>query len=190
LASLAQSFFECSLMLFYIGIDDTTEDEWQTRLLAIYLEDNLTRLEMFRGYGNNKQVQAYQESADALRKRIATNNFFAGLPEALRDEVLKGKRAGLLSQDEILERMRIVDGHTRGYLRFLHSHARSQPTGFVRMYEQDTGRGIENEVEKSQIASAMEFCANILQRSTEYMRQAFVGIVVVAEKPFAWESLR
>jgi hypothetical protein len=177
-------------VFFYIGIEDTTDDEWQTRLRVIYLNDCLTRLEMFREFGNDDQVRAYQESAAELRKRIETNNFFMGLPEPLQDDVLSGKRWGILSQDEILERMKIVDRHTRGYLCLLRSHAHSQPAGFVRMYDQDTGRGVENEVEKGQMASAMEFCAGLLEDSTEHMRRAFSAIVIVTDKRFDWGRLR
>jgi hypothetical protein len=111
-----------------------------------------------------------------LKQLIQNNPCFVQLPEALRKTLLKAERSSILTQDEILQRMGQFDPRTRGYYRFLSSHAHSFPLAFYRMAEHDRGRGVETDGEKGYIASTLEFCTDLITKSTDAFQNSFADI--------------
>jgi hypothetical protein len=191
IAALSRNLFECALTFFYLAIEDVSEDEWMARLLVLQLHDCISRFRMFRDFDpHDEQLKGFEEQANELRSKLEANKFFATLPEPLRKKLLKGERASILIQDEILERMGEETSHTRGYYRFLSSHTHSYPLGFYRMAEHGRGRGVENEIEKGYISSALEYCTEILRRSTDDMRRVFSDIATFPNNSFNWDALK
>jgi hypothetical protein len=191
IASLARNLFECALQLFYLAIEPLSEDEWLARLKVMQLHDCLERFRMFRAFDpNDPQLKMFEEQANELRAILEKNLYFVTLSEKLQKNLLKGERSSIITQDEILQRMGEFDEGTRGYYRFLSSHAHSFPLGFYRMAEHNRGRGEENLVEKGYIGSTLEFCAGVVEKSNECFQKSFVDIVKFVPGSFDWNVLR
>lgn len=191
IASLARNLFECALQFFYLAIEPVSEEEWLARLKVMQLHDCMERLRMFRAFDpNDTQLKAFEEQANELKTILEKNPYFANLPEKVRQNLLKAERSSILTQDEILQRMGQAHQKTRGYYRFLSSHAHSFPLAFYRMDEHNRGRGEENEVEKGYIASTLEFCTDVLKKSTDGFQKSFADIVSFAPGTFDWDVLK
>src|SRR5450759_356464 len=162
-ASMARNLFECALQFYYLGVDSVSDDEWYARLKVMQLHDCLERCRMFRAFNpDDPQLARFEQQANELKEPLQKNTYFLQLPEPLRKTLLRAERACILTQDEILERMGRFDPKTRGYYRFLSSHAHSFPLAFYRMAEHNRGRGEENDVEKGYMASTLEFWADVV----------------------------
>lgn len=190
-ASLVRNLFECELALFYLGIEPVGEEERKTRLRVMQLHDCVERFRMFREFDPaDKDLPRFEAQADELRGHLLSNTFFTGLPDKVRKKLLRGDRASMLSQDEILQRMGEFHQGTRGYYRFLSSHTHSFPLAFYRMAEQNRGRGVENEVDKGYVAYAIDFASKVLTRATSDVQGAFGDIVTFKPEKYDWQLLR
>ena len=58
------------------------------------------------------------------------------------------------------------------------------------MAEHNRGRGEESQAEKGYIAGTLEFCADVLKKSTEGFQGSFADIVSFATGAFDWNVLR
>lgn len=173
-ASLSRNLAECYFMFFYLCIDETpAEDEWLTRLNLIQLRDNTARREMFSDWDpNDVQLAGFGDHHDDLTKKLRSRKFFQNLPERLQAELLKGKKALLLTQDEILERMGEESGVFRGLYRLFSAHTHSMPLSFYRMSD-GRGRGVENSIDKSEMSGALEMASGFLERAIAEMLKLF-----------------
>jgi hypothetical protein len=155
------------------------------------LHDCKERQRMFRAFDpNDPQLSRFEELADELKDALKKNPCFSRLSQTLQKAVLKAERPSILTQDEITQRMGHFDPKTRGYYRFLSAHAHSLPLAYYRMGEHVRGRGVENEGEKGYIGGALEFCADLLAKSTEAFQKSFSDIVSFAPaKSFNWDVL-
>lgn len=192
IASLSRNLYECALHFFYLAIESVSEDEWLLRLKVMQLHDCKERQRMFRAFDpNDPQLARFEQQADELKQIIKKNPCFARLSKTLQEVVLKAERPSILTQDEIMQRMGHFDPKTRGYYRYLSSHAHSFPLAYYRMGEHVRGRGVENEGEKGYIGSTLEFCTDLLAKSTEEFQRSFADIVsFVPAKSFNWEVLK
>src|ERR1017187_3258892 len=154
------------------------------------LHDCMERWRMFRHFDPHHQIQGFEQQASELKDLLERNPFFTRLPESFAKKLLNGERSCMLTQDEILERMGEESPQTtRGYYRFLSSHAHSFPLAFYRMAEHNRGRGEENHVEKGYMASTLEFCADVVTTSTDAFRASFAGISSFPPAKFDWNVL-
>ena len=175
-SSLVRSLLRYSLIFFYIGIEDVSEEEWLARRDVMYMHDALTRLRLFVALNDQTEIQAFRDAERELRSRLDSNGFFKALPEPLRAEVFNGERWSILSQEEILRRMNELDRMSQAYYHFLSCHAASLPSSFCRMSIDHSGAGVENETERAQMAAGLEFTTGVLKRSTDDMQQVFSGL--------------
>jgi hypothetical protein len=190
IASMARNLFECALQFYYLGVEPVRDDEWYARLKVMQLHDCLERSRMFRAFNPaDPQLVGFEQQSTELKEVLQKNSYFQQLPETLRKTLLRAERTCILTQDEILERMGRFDPATRGYYRFLSSHAHSFPLAFYRMAEHNRGRGEENDVEKGYMASTLEFCADVMATSTDAFRGSFADISSFVPGKFDWNVL-
>ncbi len=180
IASLTCNVWECYFVFFYLGVDATEGDEWLTRLHVLQLHDCTSRLKMFTEFGSDgADPSGFQAQADELRDRITSRAYFGTLSERCRQHVLRGDNALLLSQDELLTRMKEDVGFFRGMYRFLSFHVHSLPVAFYRMADREQGRGVESDWEKDNIAMALEFGGHPIERATREMRGLFPDLPTI-----------
>lgn len=191
IATLTRNLFECWLTFFYLGIEDITEEEMKVRLMVMDLHDCTARMRMSRNLVRNESgCKVYEEGIEKLTEKLKANLFFITLPISVQKSVLKGQRACIYTQDEILARIGEDASSSRAFYHFLSSHTHSLPVGFSRMADQNRGHGGENDIEKCYTSAALDFGSNTLNRSTADMQKAFSDIAKFVDKPFNWDALR
>jgi len=191
IATLTRNLFECGLTFFYLGIEDVTEEEMNVRLMVMDLHDCTARIRMSRDLVRNEiGCKVYEEAIEKLTKKLNMDTFFGTLPVSVQKSVLKGQRACIYTQDEILIRIGEDASWSRAFYHFLSSHTHSLPVGFSRMADHNRGHGGENDIEKCYISMALDFCTKNLNRSTADMQKAFSDLAKFVDKPFNWDALK
>jgi hypothetical protein len=110
LAPLVRSLVQTGLMLFYLGTEAVEEDESRARVLVMQLRDCTERLRLFQGYGaSGKEIRGFEVTAGHIRSELFSNSYFARLPVRLRKRLVKGDRASILTDDQILDRLGTLD---------------------------------------------------------------------------------
>jgi hypothetical protein len=192
IATLSRNLLECSLIFFYLGIEDVSEQEMNVRLIVMDLHDCHARNQLRRNLAKVKDAgpSIYDDAIVNLSNKLKNDPFFKELPSHDQKNIFKGQRACIYSQSQILSRMGEDASWIRAYYHFLSSHTHSLPLGFSRMAEHGRGHGGENVVDKAYITYALDFNSKILKKCTAQMQTAFSDIAMFQDKPFNWNSLK
>ena len=167
LAPLVRSLVRTSSMLFYLSTEVVGDEESRARILVMQLGDSTERLRFFESFaGREQSVRSFEASGEEIRSKLEKNAYFEGLPVNVRNDLLSGKRASILSADEILDRMGVLDQQGRALLSFISSHADVSPLAYYRTGEGNRGRGEENDIDKHYIATAVAIADEFLVRAT------------------------
>jgi hypothetical protein len=172
-ASLVRNLIECYFTFFSLSIDQVSDEEYNCRWNLFNLHDCLSRKRMFESLGLEEESIGFDEQSKELKERLLRNSYFRSLDEKKRKELLQGKNAFLLTQDEILGQLGEDISHFRGMYCFLSVHVYALPMSFYRMGEQDRGRGLENQVERDYICLALEFAGHFLRRAIQDLVSLF-----------------
>jgi hypothetical protein len=178
-AALARGILECYLTFYYLTVEVVDEDEWYTRLNLMHLHDCTSRIEMFTHLNNmgdagvDKDLIGFQKQKEELIQRISGRKYFNTFFEKQKKHFLRGKSSFLLSQDEILERMKEDSKKFRFFYHFLSLQTHSLPASFYRVAESEHGRGVENDKEKAYIAMTLEYINVTYEHAIEGMVTLF-----------------
>ena len=185
LAPLVRSLVQTCLMHFYLGTESVGEDESRARLLIMQLRDCTERLHFFQNTGaSDEQIRGFETTADNIRARLSSDQYFARLPARMRKNLREGNSESILTQDQILDRMRILDQAGRAFLGFISSHADVSPLAYYRTGENNRGRGEENDIDKHYIATAVDLACDFILRANADMEALFrEALVAHAQKP-------
>jgi hypothetical protein len=174
LAPLGRGLVQTGLMLFYLGTEVVGEDESRARLLVMQLRDCKERLHLFENFdGSGRMTRDFGVEAGRIRSELSSNSYFAQLPAKLRKILMKGDRASILTEDQILDRLGILDQTGRALCRFISSHADVSPLAYYRTGDKNRGRGEENDVDKHYIATAVDLACNFILRANSDMQDLF-----------------
>jgi hypothetical protein len=175
-------------MLFYLGTEVVEKDESQARLLIMQLRDCTERLHFFRNAGASREkILGFEASADDIRTRLSSNQYFARLPARVQKSLRKGNTESILTQDQILDRMGILDRAGRAFLGFISSHADVSPLAYYRTGESNRGRGEENDIDKHYIATAVDLACDFILRANADMGALFPEAMAVESQKVAAE---
>jgi hypothetical protein len=90
----------------------------------------------------------------------------------------------ILTENQILDRMGILDQNGRAILGFISSHAEVSPLAYFRIGDNNRGRGEENDTDKHYMATALDLACDFVVRSTADMRDLFrEALAVKSQKP-------
>jgi hypothetical protein len=156
-------------MHFYLGTEPVGEDESRVRVLVMQLRDCTERLHFFQNAGASEQIRVFEATAEDIRAKLSSDQYFAQLPARMRKSLRKGNSESILTQDQILDRMRILDPAGRAFFGFISSHADVSPLAYYRTGENNRGRGEENDVDKHYIATAVDLACNFILRANADM---------------------
>ncbi len=174
LAPLVRNLVQIGLTLFYLGTESIGNDESRARVLAMQLRDCAERQNLFKNFGAGaKETLEPQTPAIQLRTEISSNPYFLGLPAQLQESIINGERACILTEDQILGRMGSLDQNGRALLNFISSHADMSPLAYCRTGDNNRGRGVENDIDKHYIATAIDLACDFLARSDVDVRVLF-----------------
>jgi Family of unknown function (DUF5677) len=191
--SLCRAMFEANLAMFYLCLDQMSEDDYSLRMHLVYLHDCIERpriVEKFSGSFSEEGKEFHENEAKRLKAEIAKNPMFAGLPEHKKKRLFEGKTPYHLSQDELLQRQGVDAKALRGIWELLSSHVHSYPFSYYRsLMQKDRGTGRENEVDKSYCGLSAQLSASMLQSATNGMKQLFPEVETVPRCTIDWDTL-
>jgi Family of unknown function (DUF5677) len=191
--SLCRAMFDANLAMFYLCLDQMSEDDYSLRMHLFFLHDCLERpriLEKFSGSFSEEGKDFHENEAKRLKAEIAKNSMFTSLPEHKQKRLLEGKTPYYLSQDELLQRQDADAKALRGIWELLSSHVHSYPFSYYRsLIQKDRGTGRENEVDKSYCGLSAQLSASMLQSATNGMKQLFPEVKTVPRCTIDWNTL-
>jgi hypothetical protein len=174
LAPLVRSLVQTGLMLFYLGTEVVGDDESRARVLVMQLRDCKERQQLFQNFGaSEERTRGFEVAADHIRTELSSNSYFARLPARLRKSLLNGDRASILTEDQILDRLGILDQMGCAFFRFISSHAEVSPLAYYRTGGNNRGRGEENDVDKGYIATAVDLACDFILRADADLQGLF-----------------
>jgi|GEM_PF-297490 len=174
LAPLIRILVQNGLLLFYLGTEVIGEDESRARLLVMQLRDCKERLHLFRNFDHiGEETRGFEMAADPIRTELRANPYFARLQTPLRKRLLKGDTASILTDDQILDRLGILDQKGRAFLWFISSHADFSPLAYYRTGNNNRGRGEENDADVRYIATALDLARDFILRADSDMKELF-----------------
>src|SRR5260370_5652404 len=86
---------------------------------------------------------------------------------------MKGDRASILTGDQMVDRLGILDLMGRAFLRFISSHADVSPLAYYRTGDNNRGRGEENDADEHYIATAVDLACDFILRADADMQGLF-----------------
>jgi hypothetical protein len=185
LAPLVRSLVQTCLMHFYLGTEIVAEDESRARVLVMQLRDCTERLHLFQNLGASaERIRGFEEDSDSIRAELSSNPYFAHLPARMRRHLMRGDRASILTEDQILDRMGVLDQKGRGLFGFISSHADVSPLAYCRIGAGNRGRGEENEIDEHYIATAVDLACDFILRADADMQDLFrEALIACSQKP-------
>jgi RES domain len=178
LAPLVRSLVQYGLMLFYLGTEAVGEDESRARVLVMQLRDCKERLSLFRNVdGSGEETRGIETATSHMRTELSANPYFAPLQARLRKRLMKGDTASILTEDQILDRLGIVDQKGRAFLWFISSHADVSPLAYCRTGKNNRGTGEENDADVCYIATAVDLACDFILRANTDVEALFRGVL-------------
>jgi len=175
-AAPIRSLFETGLMLFYLGTEAVSEDEWELRINIVHLHDCTERIRLFSGLGFHDALARFVPTAVSLRERLTSNPLFASLPKNRQKMIVSGDKPTLFGKGEMLRRMGRDPAPVLDYYRFISNYVHNFPFGFHPTGIQ--GRdGTVNEADVSYSAEALRWGTEMLDFAANAYEKAFEGIV-------------
>ena len=187
-AALSRSLFEAILMLFYLGLETVSEDEWKARIKLVHLADCTERIRLFHSLENQDEIASFVLTAVGLRSELKANSFFQTIPLKKQKELLTGEKATLFGKGEIITRLKENPEATLDFYRFISNYVHSFPLGFHRtsMHKRD---GTENDVDKTYMGLALEFATEWLLKGVEAFEFSFADLVIFGQRSFDFRIL-
>ncbi|HTR38906.1 MAG TPA: RES family NAD+ phosphorylase [Bryobacteraceae bacterium] len=143
------------------------------------LRDCTERLQLFQGYGlSGEQTRELDSARKRIRVELSANTYFARLPARTRKDLIKGTKGTILTDDQILDRLGILDQTGRTFLRFVSSHADLSPLAYYRTGDENRGRGEPNPIDTTYMATAIDLACDALRRSTADVQVLLRDLVV------------
>jgi hypothetical protein len=179
-APLVRNAVRACISMFYLGTEAIGDDESRARVLVMQLWDCTERLHLFHNPGTRaEEIHSFEREADRMRNDLASNPYFTGLPAALREGIINGEIKTILTEDQILDRLGILDPAVRGLLAFISSHADLSSLTFYRTGDKNRGRGDENEVDVHYTAMALDLTTDFIKKADADMQILFQEALAV-----------
>ena len=176
IASISRNLIECYIAFFYLCVEPIEKEEWECRWNIFNLHDCLRRKKFFELIGEEMdQLAKFDETAEELRDRLRNNKRFLELEPAVQKDCLKARKLYLQSQDELVEKFGIERALFRGLYVLLSSHVHTFPLGFYRIGMENRGRGLETEVDRMYMTTAVKIASFFIRRAAKEMIQLFPG---------------
>lgn len=169
-ANIARTVMEMRLNLYYLCVQPTSADEWDCRWNLFNLHDCCARIELMTVLGHTETVQDLQKQADELRGRLKSNSFFVALSEKRQKELLRGKKAHLVSLEDIAISAGIELRTFKMMWQMMSSHVHALPFSFYRVGE-TRGTGVQSEVEEGYTTLLLTFVLSLLTSARDEYRE-------------------
>ncbi len=174
LAALIRGVFETILMIFYLGLDELSEDDWKLRINVVHLNDCTERIRLFYNLGSYEQLGGLIPTAVWLRDKVRTNPSYKSLSSQTQKDLLCGEKPTIFGKKQMIVRLGQNSDEVLSYYRFVSNYVHNFPFGFHRtgLHGRD---GTINLVDITYYAQALDFGAQWLERVNKGFQQKFEG---------------
>jgi hypothetical protein len=171
--SLTRNLVECYQTLYYLCIDNISDDERLARKKLFNLHDYYSRKKLLSFI--NKPIGDVNIETD-LRNELTKTEYFKKLEERQQKHFLKGDNAFFITREEIEEKMGSDINSYKMFYKLFSSNTHSYPMGFFGMIDGKRGTGIETEVEVKYSTLALQIAEEYLSESTKNIITLFPDI--------------
>jgi hypothetical protein len=117
---------------------------------------NSEKYRLYREWKPDAEVlRSFEAGLPKDKERLCANKIFRNLPERMRRDLLKGRKAMHLTHTEIGESLPFMGHHFRPLYRLFSNHVHSSPFSF-QAQSNERGRGDENDAERFYITLAIQ----------------------------------
>ena len=159
LFSLTRNLMECFHVLFYLCLENISEEERVTRKNILNIHDYESRGQLFalmEDCTNKKFEQKESDKCfDYIMSEFNKDSYFQALPDREKKQYISGKKAFLMSREEIQERSGADKKTFRMWYKLLSANTHSYPLGFFHMTFGERGTGVKTVVEEKYSSMAL-----------------------------------
>jgi len=180
--SLARNFVETYLMLWYIGVDNISDDECKLRLEILNYHLNSEKYKLYKEFGTDAEsLKDFEQMLPKIKEEISNNPLFSHLvlDKNKRKQILNGTEAKYLSNHEIIDKADFVAYEFKPFYRFFSNHTHSMPFAVFSLND-ERGSGKRNRTEVQYFDMALDFV-------TKYLLIAMIDTIKLF--PFCEEKL-
>lgn len=166
--SLARNFIETYLMLWYIGVDNISDDESKLRLEILMFHLNNEKYKFYKDFGADaKTLDEFEQQLPKSRELIKNNSLFNSLikDNNKKKKILEGKEAKYLSNLEIIDKASFNGDEFKPLYRWFSNHTHSMPFAVFSLTD-ERGSGKRNQIEVEYIDMALDFVTKYLLIAT------------------------
>ena len=171
--TLARNIMECYQTMFYLCIDNVTEEELFARKKLFNLHDYYSRKKLF-SFTTEKEEDI--EIEKTVIQELSETAYFKNLEEKQQKHFLKGENSFFVNREDIEEKM----GNDKNEFKFLYklfsSNTHSFPMGFFGMLDGTRGTGMKSEVEIHYSGLALDVAGGYIKESTKNILSFFGDI--------------
>ena len=182
-AAIARVVYENYLALFYVCLENISEDEWSARNALLGLRSLVASKQIWETSIDKPPSEQLTNSIEEARERLRQNSFFRTLPEARQTHLLLGHKAMFLTNEELGLRLGNDKQRSVALYKILSNSVHSTPSAF-RMHSSKDWSDKEQQFDLELSALALTFAAYYLNRATvelkrliprwsDYMMQGF-----------------
>lgn len=175
----ARAIMDGFLLFSYLVKEATTEEETQTRLNVMNLNDCIRRKEFFRDLDQisfQDQLSSFELTISDLSEMLKANSFFQSLPQSVQKQCLNGKFLTIENKEQLIEDCGFSLDHFNALYDLCSQSIHCLPLSFFRIEPNGRGTGVFNEVDLGYIGLALQICTQLIEISTENLIYIFPDI--------------
>jgi hypothetical protein len=146
-AALTRSMLEMYLSFYYIGVDQTDDEDCDFRLRLFYYHSNYEKWRLYRDFGvPENQLNDFIEKIPEVKSQLCSHPMFNRLSIEQRKRVSSSRYALYMTRTEIEHRLPFPGEEISFFYRFLSHQVHATP--FATLSQSNgRGRGFENDTE-------------------------------------------
>lgn len=180
-AGHARALLDGFLLFNYLIAPAQSESELNARITVMHLNDCTRRLELYKNAGATEDIEGFEKQRVELQARLAENEYFNSLPSSVQKNCKNGRFLTINTRDEMLAKVGFEKGQFDAIYDLWSQHVHILPMSFYRMEANGRGTGLENDIDRSYIASALEICSELLTEATDLIVKQFPDIASVRQ---------
>lgn len=181
-ANIARTFIETYHVFYYIGVDKTTEDEINLRLLIFNYHLNNEKFKLYKEFGASAEdLKEFETNLPKAKEDLKKHAAFHSIQANRAKGILNGVEFMTLSHKEISQRIELDTKEFTPMYRFLSNQTHSTPFSFFSQ-SNERGRGVENEPEVNYIIMCIDFVTKYLLAAITDMVRLFPDCETTLDK--------
>lgn len=170
--SLSRNIVESYIIFWYIAVDIIPDDERELRMFLLSYHNNNEKYKLYKDFStiDAEMLEGFENNLPLDKAKLKMDVVFNKYVEPLRRKnILNGKEAKYLSNQEIMDKIPFKTEEFKPLYRFFSNHIHSMPFA-IQSTTDERGTGKRNSTEVQYIETALDFV-------TKYMLAATVDTI-------------